>query len=152
MAIFISQQNVNVNSAELLYPMLSLQVAYDNIHPYATSCFMTSDMLFADILFAVRISLCSFCSAIIRFGSLFTRYSIIAVQCFNCQRSALFFLRHLFHSLAKSCLDLHNSFLVFVRCISSTPSCSTRISLQFRFLHIACYANNIPERGSSLRT
>ena len=153
MALFISQQNVNVTSAELLYPMLSLQVACDKNHPYATSCFMTSNTLFADTLFAVRIFLCSFCSAIImRFGSLLTRYSIIAVQCFNSQRSALYFLRHLFHSLAKSCLNLHNSFLAFVRYISSKPSCSTRISLQFLFLHIACYANNIQERGSLIRT
>lgn len=151
MAIFISQKNVNVSSAELLSP-ISLQVACDNTQPCTTSCFMTSDMLFADILFAVRISLCSFCSAIIRFGSLLTRYSIIDVQCFNSQRSALYFLRHLFHSLAKSCLALHNSFLTFARCISSKPSCCTRIPLQFRLLQIACYANNIPERGSLLRT
>lgn len=152
MAVFISQENVNVPSAEILSP-ISLQVACDNTQPCTTSCFMTSNMLFANTLFAVRISLYSFCSAIIiRFGSLLTRYSIIAVQCFNSQRSALYFLRHLFHSLPKSYLNLHNSFLAFARCISSTPSCSTRNSLRFRFLHIACYANNIPERGSLIRT
>lgn len=131
MALFISQENVNVNSAELLYPILSLQFACDNSQPCTTSCFMTSYMLFADILFAIRISLCSFCSAIIRICTLLTRHSIIAVQCFNCQCSALYFLRHLFHSLAKSRLDLHNSILAFARCLSSKPSRCKRNSLQF---------------------
>ena len=53
---------------------------------YGKFRYIVSDTLFADSLFALRISLCSFLSALTRFGSSLARCSLNAVQLLNLLR------------------------------------------------------------------
>ena len=144
-----------IRTVELLKPV-SLQIAYDNIALYSYNKlllqqyilsygnfrYVVSHTLFADSFFALRISLCSFLSALTRFGSSLDRCSLYAVQ-------LLKLLRRLF-----CCLYKCRSYNIYAlaKHIACNYSCYLRNFLQFRFLLIACYTNIFKLRGSLIRT
>ena len=109
---------------------------------YGKFRYIVSDTLFADSLFALRISLCSFLSALTRFGSSLARCSLYAVQ-------LLKLLRRLF-----CCLYKCRSYNIYAlaKHIAYNYSYYLRNLLQFRFLLVACYTNNFKPRGSLIRT
>ena len=105
---------------------------------YGNFRYIVSDTLFADSFFALRISLCSFLSALTRFGSSLARCSLYAVQ-------LLKLLCRLFCFLYK-CRSYN--IYALARHIAYNCSCYLRDLLQFRFLLVACYTNNFKPRGS----
>ena len=144
-----------IRTVEVLKPV-SLQIAYDNIAlcsynelllqqhilSYGNYRYIVSNTLFADSLFALRISLCSFLSALTRFGSSLARCSLYAVQLIK-------LLRRLF-----CCLYKCRSYNIYAlaKHIACNYSYYLQIFLQFRFLLIACYTNIFKLRGSLIRT
>ena len=135
---------------------LPLQIAYGDIAlctyndlllqqhilSYGNFRYIVSDTLFADSFFALRISLCSFLSALTRFGSSLARCSLNAVQ-------LLKLLRRLF-----CCLYKCRSYNIYAlaKHIACNYSYYLRNFLQFRFLFVACYTNIFKLRGSLIRT
>lgn len=155
MAIFSFSDYCIIWSRNRFLSPLSLQIVYNNttlyrhndlllqryVSSYGISHINTSDATFADCISALRISFCTFLSALTRFGSSFARNFIIAVQWLDSQRPAFYFLRHLLNIYAE-----------VAQYFASKPSVNPRNILQFRLLRIACCTNNIQERGSLLRT
>ena len=155
MTVFIFSRTGILRSVEIPKP-LSFHIAYDNIALcsynklllqqhillYGNFRYLVSDTLFADSFFAFRISLCSFLSALTRFGSSLARCSLYAVQ-------LLKLLCRLF-----CCLYKCRSYNIYAlaKHIACNYSCYLRNFLQFRFLLIACYTNIFKLRGSLIRT